>query len=206
MSCLKFSLPHSLVYIHSPSTISNYLAGVRAWHIIHGLKLNSHKPTMDALLKAAIIMSPPDAQRAKRPPLPRENRRHQDPAGPQQATQLSSLRMPHHNLLGDGMSGRIHPSWQDPLCCKHPHCLERSQTGHWLRRQCHQGIQSPMNQDWGYRGRHLLGCVAILHSRPATGTARPLLCQWPTSRRAPFCVQAWHFPLSPQEEEVSQQD
>jgi hypothetical protein len=59
----------TLAGVYSPSTISNYLAGVRAWHIIHGLELNSHKPTMDALLKAAVIMSPPDAQRAKRPPL-----------------------------------------------------------------------------------------------------------------------------------------
>jgi hypothetical protein len=59
----------ALAGVYSPSTISNYLAGVRAWHIIHGLELNSHKPTMDALLKAAVIMSPPDAQRAKRPPL-----------------------------------------------------------------------------------------------------------------------------------------
>ncbi|KAF8624454.1 hypothetical protein AX15_005866 [Amanita polypyramis BW_CC] len=59
----------ALAGVYSPSTISNYLAGIRAWHIIHGLDLNAHKPTMDALLKAAIIMSPPDAKRAKRPPL-----------------------------------------------------------------------------------------------------------------------------------------
>jgi hypothetical protein len=59
----------ALAGVYSPSTISNYLAGVRAWHIIHGLELNTHKPTMDALLKAATIMAPPDAQRAKRPPL-----------------------------------------------------------------------------------------------------------------------------------------
>jgi hypothetical protein len=59
----------ALAGVYSPSTISNYLAGVRAWHIIHGLDLNTHKPTMEALLKAATIMSPPDARRAKRPPL-----------------------------------------------------------------------------------------------------------------------------------------
>ena len=59
----------ALVGVYSLSTINNYLAAVRAWHIIHGLELKTHKPTMDALLKAAIIMAPPDAQRAKRPPL-----------------------------------------------------------------------------------------------------------------------------------------
>jgi hypothetical protein len=59
----------ALAGVYSPSTISNYLAGVRAWHIIHGLDLNTHKPTMEALLKAATIMSPPDARRAERPPL-----------------------------------------------------------------------------------------------------------------------------------------
>ena len=59
----------ALAGVYSLSTINNYLAAVRAWHIIHGLELKTHKPTMDALLKAAIIMAPPDAQRAKRPPL-----------------------------------------------------------------------------------------------------------------------------------------
>ena len=59
----------ALAGVYSPSTINNYLTAVRAWHIIHGLKLNLHKPTMDALLKAAVIMAPPDAQRAKRPLL-----------------------------------------------------------------------------------------------------------------------------------------
>jgi len=48
----------ALAGVYSPSTISNYLARIRAWHIIHSLDLNAHKPTMDALLKAAIIMSP----------------------------------------------------------------------------------------------------------------------------------------------------
>ena len=59
----------ALIGVYSLSTINNYLAAVRAWHIIHGLEIKTHKLMMDALLKAAIIMAPPNTQRAKRLPL-----------------------------------------------------------------------------------------------------------------------------------------
>jgi hypothetical protein len=59
----------ALAGVYAASTIANYIAGVRAWHIIHGLPLNAHKHTMDAVLRAALNLTPPDAKKTKRPPL-----------------------------------------------------------------------------------------------------------------------------------------
>lgn len=59
----------ALAGVYAASTINNYLAGIRAWHIIHGLPIDSQKHTMDAILRAALVLTPPDAKKAKRPPL-----------------------------------------------------------------------------------------------------------------------------------------
>lgn len=59
----------ALTGVYAASTISNYMAGVRAWHIIHGMPLNAQKQTMDAVLRAALILTPPDSKKAKRTPL-----------------------------------------------------------------------------------------------------------------------------------------
>lgn len=58
---------------YAASTITNYLAGVRAWHIIHGLLLNAHRLTMNTIIKAAAILAPPHLKKAQRPPLLAEN-------------------------------------------------------------------------------------------------------------------------------------
>ena len=75
----------ALIGVYSLSTINNYLAAVRAWHIIHGLEIKTHKPTMDTLLKAAIIMAPPrHSESQETAPPPRKNRCNKILAGPQQ--------------------------------------------------------------------------------------------------------------------------
>ena len=59
----------ALAGVYAPSTITNYVAGVKAWHIIHGLDLNLHKPTMNTILRAAINLAPPETKMSKRKPF-----------------------------------------------------------------------------------------------------------------------------------------
>lgn len=124
----------ALAGVYSPLMIGDYLVGVRAWHIIHGLELNSHKPTMDALLKAAIIMSPADTQRAKRPPLHLEK-----------ITAIKTLLGLSKPLDSAVFACLTTTFWGTALLGEFT--LPNKIHFHQPRRQCHLGIQSPTNQD-----------------------------------------------------------
>ena len=58
----------SLAGSYSGSTISNYVHGIRAWHILHGLEWRLNPLEMDALLKGADRLAPPSSKRKKRQP------------------------------------------------------------------------------------------------------------------------------------------
>jgi hypothetical protein len=58
----------SLVALYSGSTVSNYLYGVRAWHVIHGVKWAPNELEMKALLTAAEKEAPSTSRRKPRLP------------------------------------------------------------------------------------------------------------------------------------------
>ncbi|KAF8797483.1 hypothetical protein BYT27DRAFT_7018258, partial [Phlegmacium glaucopus] len=58
----------SLAGSYSGSTISNYVHGIRAWHILHGMEWRLNSLEMDALLKGADRLTPPSSKRKKRLP------------------------------------------------------------------------------------------------------------------------------------------
>ena len=53
---------------YSGKTITNYLYGVRAWHILHGVPWQLNDPEVEALLKAADKLTPASSKRKKRRP------------------------------------------------------------------------------------------------------------------------------------------
>jgi hypothetical protein len=58
----------SLAGSYSGSTIHNYIHGIRAWHILHGLEWKLNPLEMEAILKGANRLSPPSSKRKKRLP------------------------------------------------------------------------------------------------------------------------------------------
>lgn len=58
----------SLAGSYFGSTISNYIHGIRAWHVLHGLEWKLNPLEMDALLKGAERLAPPSSKRKKRQP------------------------------------------------------------------------------------------------------------------------------------------
>jgi hypothetical protein len=56
----------------SGSTISNYIAGVRAWHILHGVPWSMNSPELEALLRAADRLTPSSSKRQARMPYTTE--------------------------------------------------------------------------------------------------------------------------------------
>jgi len=58
----------TLAGAYSWKTIRNYLFGVWAWHIFHGVKWEMNEPEMEALLKAAEKATPESSKRKKRAP------------------------------------------------------------------------------------------------------------------------------------------
>jgi len=62
------SLVASLAGSYSGSTISNYVHGVRAWHVLHGLSWKPDRLELDAVLKAAERLAPSSSKRKKRQP------------------------------------------------------------------------------------------------------------------------------------------
>ncbi|KAJ7447175.1 hypothetical protein FB451DRAFT_780703 [Mycena latifolia] len=52
----------------SGSTISSYVSGVRAWHLIHGVNWLMNKPELEALLRAADRLTPSSSKRQARMP------------------------------------------------------------------------------------------------------------------------------------------
>jgi len=53
---------------YSGKTISNYVFGVRAWHVLHGVPWSLNDPEVEALLKAANSLTPASSKRSKREP------------------------------------------------------------------------------------------------------------------------------------------
>lgn len=53
---------------YAGKTIANYLHGVRAWHILHGVPWHLNGPEVDTLLKAAEKLAPPSSKQKKRRP------------------------------------------------------------------------------------------------------------------------------------------
>lgn len=53
---------------YSAKTIVNYVCGVRAWHILHGVTWAFNEMEIDTLLKASISLAPATAKRSKREP------------------------------------------------------------------------------------------------------------------------------------------
>ncbi|KAF9007756.1 hypothetical protein BDZ89DRAFT_1144413 [Hymenopellis radicata] len=53
---------------YSGAAVKNYLYGVRAWHIIHGVDWHIKKPELDALVRAAEKLQPSSSKRKKREP------------------------------------------------------------------------------------------------------------------------------------------
>jgi hypothetical protein len=53
---------------YSGKTIANYVFGVRAWHILHGLKWALNEVQIETLLKAAENVAPQSVKRKKRRP------------------------------------------------------------------------------------------------------------------------------------------
>jgi hypothetical protein len=67
---LAASFVASLAGCYSGSTISNYVHGVRAWHILHGLPWKLNRMEMDALMKGAERLTLASSRRKKRVPYP----------------------------------------------------------------------------------------------------------------------------------------
>jgi hypothetical protein len=58
----------SLAGSYSGSTISNYIHGIRAWHVLHGMEWRLNHLETDAALKGAERLAPPSSRRKKRQP------------------------------------------------------------------------------------------------------------------------------------------
>jgi hypothetical protein len=58
----------SLAGSYSGSTISNYIHGIRAWHILHGLEWRLNQLELDAALRGAERLAPPSSRRKNRQP------------------------------------------------------------------------------------------------------------------------------------------
>jgi hypothetical protein len=58
----------SLAGAYSGSTVSNYIHGIRAWHILHGLEWRLNSLETEAALKGAERLTPPSSRRKKRQP------------------------------------------------------------------------------------------------------------------------------------------
>lgn len=54
---------------YTMEAIKNYVYGVRAWHILHGLQWKADDDTLDALLRGAAALTPPSSRRPQRAPI-----------------------------------------------------------------------------------------------------------------------------------------
>ncbi|TEB22825.1 hypothetical protein FA13DRAFT_1640698 [Coprinellus micaceus] len=53
---------------YAAATIRNYVLGVRAWHILHGVRWDMRQEELEAMLKAANTLAPPSSRKKKRQP------------------------------------------------------------------------------------------------------------------------------------------
>ena len=65
---LIMSFVSTLAAAYSGSAISNYVYGVRAWHLLHSIPWKINKPKLEALLKAVEKLTLPSSRRKKRCP------------------------------------------------------------------------------------------------------------------------------------------
>ena len=63
------SFVSKLAGIYSASAISNYVAAIRAWHIVHGINWAVEGPQLDAIIKGAKHMAPQALTRQLREPI-----------------------------------------------------------------------------------------------------------------------------------------
>ncbi|GBE82476.1 hypothetical protein SCP_0408600 [Sparassis crispa] len=68
-SILMASFIATLAGAYAGKTIGNYVAGVRAWHLLHGLPWIMEKNEMDVLLKSADILTLSSSKRIPREPF-----------------------------------------------------------------------------------------------------------------------------------------
>ncbi|KAH8074944.1 hypothetical protein BXZ70DRAFT_911531 [Cristinia sonorae] len=66
---LMASFVSTLAGTYAGSTIRNYFAGVRAWHILHRIPWSLDKPTMDAILKAGDVTAPRSSKKKPHKPV-----------------------------------------------------------------------------------------------------------------------------------------
>lgn len=57
-----------LAGLYAAATIRNYVFGVRAWHILHGVAWSMNEPELEGLLKAANALAPGSSRRKQRQP------------------------------------------------------------------------------------------------------------------------------------------
>ena len=62
---LLMSFILTLAAAYSGSAISNYICGIRAWHLLHFILWRIEKPELDTMLKAAEKLTPPSSKRKK---------------------------------------------------------------------------------------------------------------------------------------------
>ncbi|ETW78730.1 hypothetical protein HETIRDRAFT_428578 [Heterobasidion irregulare TC 32-1] len=65
---LLCSFLSALAGSYSPSTVENYLAGIRAWHLIHGLEWSHDTARLTSLQHGTKNLAPPSAKKTKRAP------------------------------------------------------------------------------------------------------------------------------------------
>ena len=65
---LLMSFVSTLAAAYLCSTISNYIYGVRAWHLLHSVPWKIRKPKLEAPLKAADKLTPLSSRRKKQRP------------------------------------------------------------------------------------------------------------------------------------------
>ncbi|KAH9931466.1 uncharacterized protein B0H18DRAFT_1116272 [Fomitopsis serialis] len=58
----------SLAGAYNGDTIRNYVYGVRAWHILHGVPWQRNKDELETLMRAALRLTPPSTRRKQRLP------------------------------------------------------------------------------------------------------------------------------------------
>ena len=85
----------SLAGAYSGSTIDNYVYGIRAWHLLHGVRWQMDVAELEVLLRAAEKSTPPSSRRKKRVPYTTEFilaiRRHLNLDQPRDAAVYSCL-------------------------------------------------------------------------------------------------------------------
>ncbi|KAG2054465.1 hypothetical protein BDR06DRAFT_1050351 [Suillus hirtellus] len=68
-SLLLLSFIATCAGVYSGKTLENYLYGIRAWHLLHGLTWLGHSEQISSALTGAARLAPPPSKRLKRQPF-----------------------------------------------------------------------------------------------------------------------------------------